>query len=257
MATRHKFEKCCDIGIFSKLTNAYCLVTIGGSENFYSVFKGELGDAFPVVKTSIACGSLIIGALCVGNRNGLLVPHTTTDQEVQHLRNNLPDHVVVRRIEEKIYDFDSCISCNDYVALTHPDLDWATEEHIVDVLGVDVVRHSVDGDVLAGSYCLFTNNGGLVTPHTSDEELEELSTLLQVPLVTGTVNKGSWCISSGMIVNDWTGFCGSDTTDTELSVIESVFKLNKAQPSMIVNKMRKMTVTCESLAERESFVCCA
>ncbi|KAK8950157.1 Eukaryotic translation initiation factor 6-2 [Platanthera guangdongensis] len=33
--TRHKFEKCCDIGIFSKLTNAYCLVTIGGSENFY------------------------------------------------------------------------------------------------------------------------------------------------------------------------------------------------------------------------------
>ncbi|KAK8950439.1 Eukaryotic translation initiation factor 6-2 [Platanthera guangdongensis] len=66
--------------------------------------------------------------------------------------------------------------------------------------------------------------------------------LLQVPLVAGTVNNGSYCISSGMIVNDWTAFCGSDTTDAELSVIESVFKPNKAQPSMIVDKMRNLLI---------------
>lgn len=29
------FENSCEIGVFSKLTNAYCLVAIGGSENFY------------------------------------------------------------------------------------------------------------------------------------------------------------------------------------------------------------------------------
>jgi translation initiation factor 6 (eIF-6) len=30
-----QFENNCEIGVFSKLTNAYCLVAIGGSENFY------------------------------------------------------------------------------------------------------------------------------------------------------------------------------------------------------------------------------
>ncbi|PNX55707.1 eukaryotic translation initiation factor 6-2-like protein, partial [Trifolium pratense] len=30
-----QFENSCEIGDFSKLTNAYCLVAIGGSENFY------------------------------------------------------------------------------------------------------------------------------------------------------------------------------------------------------------------------------
>ena len=35
MAIRVQFENSNEIGVFSKLTNAYCLVAIGGSENFY------------------------------------------------------------------------------------------------------------------------------------------------------------------------------------------------------------------------------
>lgn len=35
MAVRASFEKNNEIGCFAKLTNTYCLVAIGGSENFY------------------------------------------------------------------------------------------------------------------------------------------------------------------------------------------------------------------------------
>jgi translation initiation factor 6 len=70
------------------------------------------------------------------------------------------------------------------------------------------------------------------------EDLDELSSLLQVPLVAGTVNRGSDVIGAGLVANDWVSFCGLDTTTTELSVIESVFKLRESNPAKIVNEMR-------------------
>ncbi|CAL5348930.1 unnamed protein product [Camellia sinensis] len=100
-----------------------------------------------------------------------------------------------------------------------------TEEMIANVLGVEVFRQTIAGNILVGSYCAFSNKGGLAHPHTSIEDLDGLSTLLQVPLVAGTVNRGSEVIAAGLTVNDCTAFCGSNTTATELSVIESVFKL--------------------------------
>lgn len=237
MATRLQFENSNEVGVFATLTNSYCLTAQGGSENFNSVFEAELAEHMPVVKCSIA-GIRIIGRQVVGNRRGLLVPTTTTDQELQHLRNSLPDGVVIQRVEERLSALGNCISSNDHVALVHTDLDRETEDIVADVLGVDVFRQTVAGNALVGSYCRFTNQGGMVHPRTSVEDMEELSSLLQVPLVAGTVNRGSDVIGAGFVVNDWSAFCGLDTTSTEISVIEAIYKLNEAGPSAITTNLR-------------------
>ncbi|XP_029126222.1 eukaryotic translation initiation factor 6-2 [Cajanus cajan] len=199
-------------------------------------------------------------------------------EELQHLRNSLPDQVLVQLIDERLTALENCIACNDHVALTRIDLDkfllahWLlspptpkenfccfldndscpdlvllfteifvqdTEDMIADVLKVEVFRQSIASNIIVGSYCTFSNRGGLVHPHTSIEELEELSTLLDVTLVAGTVNRDSELLVAGMTINDWIAFCGSDTTATELFVIESIFKLREVQSSVTMHEMRK------------------
>ena len=237
MATRLQFENSNEIGVFAKLTSAYCLVPIGGNENFYSVFESELGAHIPVVHTSVA-GTRIIGRVTSGNAHGLLMPSITTDLELQNVRNSLPDSIKVERVEERLSALGNCIACNDYVAIIHPDLDKETEEIVEDTLGVEVVRNTIAGNALVGSYCTLTNQGGLVHPMTTVEELDELSSLLQVPLCAGTVNRGSDVIAAGLIVNDWSAFCGLDTTSTEIQVIENIFRLNEGKNPEIKSGVR-------------------
>merc|ERR1719323_1244232 len=170
--------------------------------------------------------------MTVGNRHGLLVPSSTTDQELQQIRNSLPDSVKIQRVEERLSALGNVVACNDYVALVHSDLDKETEEVIADTLQVETFRAAIAQNVLVGSYAVLTNQGGLVHARTPMQDLEELSQLLQVPLTAGTVNRGSDLIGAGVVANDWAAFCGMDTTATEIGVIESIFKLQTADSGM-------------------------
>lgn len=221
---RAQFESSCEVGVFSRLTNAYCLTPLGTSENFHSVFEAELAKHIPVVHTSIG-GARIVGRLTIGNKNGLLVPNITTDVELQNLRNLLPESVKVQKVEERLSALGNCIACNDYVAIVHTDLDRETEEVIADVLQVEVFRATIADNQLVGSYSVLTNQGGLVHARTPMQDMEELSQLLEIPLTAGTVNRGSDVVAAGVVVNDWASFVGMDTTATEIGVIEDIFKL--------------------------------
>ncbi len=120
-----------------------------------------------------------------------------------------------------------------------------TEEIIQDVLGVEVFRTTICGNPLVGSYCRFSNRGGMVHPKTSVKDQDKLSSLLQVPIVAGTVNRGSQNIGAGLVVNDWKAFCGLNTTSTEVSVVESIFCLKDNNQSAIVSDLRNTLIENE------------
>lgn len=211
------------------LTNTYALVAIDTSNNFSSIFERDLSHVLKICRCTIA-GIKNVGNMTVGNRHGLLVPDQTTDQELQHLRNTLPDEVRIKRVvNERLSALGNVIVCNDHVALVHPDLDKDTEDIIADVLQVEVYRQTIFNETLVGTYCTLTNRGAIVHPRTCRADQDELSALLQVPLVAGTVNQGSSVIGGGLVANDFTAYVGLDTTSTEIQVIENVFQLNAGQ----------------------------
>ena len=116
-----QFENSSEVGVFAKLTSSYCITPLDNPQ-FYSYFQAELADHIPVIQATFA-GTKIVGRLCLGNSKGLLVPHTTTDHELTHIRSSLPDSVVVQRLEERLSALGNICACNDSVALLHPDAD--------------------------------------------------------------------------------------------------------------------------------------
>lgn len=224
MAERTHYENSNEIGVFTRLTNSYLLWGTGAPESFYSLFESSVGNYLPVIVCTIA-GTKIVGTMCVGNKRGLLVPESITDEEFDHLREALPEEVAIQKLDDKLSALGNCIACNDSYALIHPEMDQDSEEIISKTLGVEVYRTAVAGNALVGSYWVFNNKGGLVHPKVTVAELDELSSLLQIPLVTGTVNRGSDVIGGGLVANDYSAFVGMETTGTEVNIIDTILKL--------------------------------
>ena len=155
MASKMKFENSNDIGCFMKLTNSYCLASAGYAESQYDTISSEL-TGVPVIPISID-GMKIIGRVTAGNKNGLLVPESITEEEWQVLNSQMPDNVEISKVNDKLSALGNVIVANDRVALIHPDLDEETESTIQRTLGVETYRKAIAGNALVGSYCTLSN----------------------------------------------------------------------------------------------------
>ena len=76
---------------------------------FESVISEKLFTHVYIAKTSLSY-----------ERCFFAINSSTTDQELQHIRNSLPDSVRIQRVEERLSALGNVIACNDYVALVHP-----------------------------------------------------------------------------------------------------------------------------------------
>ncbi|EOB14668.1 Eukaryotic translation initiation factor 6 [Nosema bombycis CQ1] len=222
MSFRIDFHGSSEVGAYMSFANTYCLVGRSSSGNTLK-FLLENVD-MPIIETTIN-GISMVGSQVRGNKNGLILSSATTDQELMHIRNSLPDHIMVKRIDERLNALGNVVLCNDNVCIIHADLDRTTEENISQVLGVPVYRQNIGSEPLVGTFASLNNQGMLVHPGTSEESKKELSELLEVNVIAGTINSGSPCIGGGLVVNDWMAIAGLKTSNIEMTVVESVFEL--------------------------------
>lgn len=223
------FEGKPEIGAFIRMTSKYILVGRSRNQRVVNFLREKF--TVPVVETTINSISTI-GALCVGNSNGLVLPDTCTDQELQHIRNSLPESIRVERIYERLNALGNIVVCNDYGCLVHPEIEDENIKKLEEILGVPVVKHTLGAEPLVGTFSVLTNQGMLIHPDVTELEMKELSELLRVQVIAGTVNSGTPAIGSGLVANDHVCITGTRCTNVEIKVAEAVFNLSNEQVSV-------------------------
>jgi len=203
------------VGVFARATDDHLLVRPDADDDLVEDLGDELG--VPVTPTTIA-GSATVGALVVGNENGLLVSSRVTDRE----RNRLEEAIDVPIVElpGRINAAGNVVLANDYGAYVHPDLPEEAIDAVERALEVPVEQGELAGVRTVGTAAVVNDEGVLCHPKTSDPELDYLEELLDVHADVGTINYGAPLVGSGLLANEHGYVVGQDTTGPELGRIE-------------------------------------
>lgn len=203
------------IGVFTCATDDVLLVRNDVEDDLREELENEL--EVPAVATTIG-GSSTVGALCVGNSNGLLVSSRITEAEREAISSvtDLP----ITKLPGKINAAGNVVLANDSGAYVHPDLSREAVKAVKDGLGVPVERGELAGLQTIGTAAVATNDGVLCHPKATDGELDFLEELLDVYADIGTINYGRSLVGSGLVVNEFGYVAGRDTTGPELGRIE-------------------------------------
>jgi translation initiation factor 6 len=199
------------IGAFATCTEKFALVSQGTSGKICKSIEDMLKvPVFP----KLINGSTVVGSMCRGNSNGLLVPRNAIPEDFGDL------DVPVYNLPGKLNAVGNVVLANDSTALAHPELSDRAIATIGEALKVEVYRGTIGGMSTVGMAAVATNKGLLVHPLVSKKELEFLEKIFDLPVNIGTSNFGTQMVGSGVIANSKGYVAGSKTTGHELAKIE-------------------------------------
>lgn len=218
----HKYDvyRSPNVGLFTRTNDKTLLLPFGFAETKTKRLKEYL-DVEEIIYVSIA-GTRLMGPMTVMNNNGILLPSTVSDEEIQILKQT---GLNVERLKSKFTAIGNLISANDKGAIVSNLFSEDVDEDIKDTLGVPIQRMSIAGFVQVGSMVVATNAGAIVHPNANDAEISRISETLQIETEPATVNGGSPFLASGIIANFSSVIVGGLTTGPELIMISRALKV--------------------------------
>ena len=169
-----------------------------------------------LIYTSIS-GSVLAGALACSNSNGILLPSSIREEELDIIKSSFNGNITI--METKKTAYGNLVLANDKGALIDPRFKQHEISRIAETLDVDAVPGEIAGLPYVGSLAVATNKGVLAHPLLKDEEKQFLESLLKVPVDVGTINCGIPYVGTGLIANSHAAVAGSMTTGPEIFII--------------------------------------
>ncbi|HEX9261639.1 MAG TPA: translation initiation factor IF-6 [Candidatus Bathyarchaeia archaeon] len=166
--------------------------------------------------TSIS-NSMLAGAFCCSNSNGILLPLSICEEELDAIKSVFEGNLTV--METKKTAYGNLVLANDFGALVDPRLKDPVIKQISDTLGVEAVRGEIAGLPYVGSLAVATNKGVLAHPLLKDDERKVLESVFKVSVDVGTINCGIPYVGTGLIANSHAAVAGSMTSGPEMFII--------------------------------------
>jgi translation initiation factor 6 len=203
------------VGVFARATDHVLVVRSDADSDVVDAMTEELD--VPAVATTVG-GSGTVGALVVGNENGLLVTSRAKEREKETIESAA--EVPVSELPGRINAAGNVVLANDYGAYVHPDLSDEAVEVVESALDVPAERGDIADVRTVGTAAVATNEGVLCHPKAREPEVEAVEERLDVRADIGTVNYGAPLVGSGLVANGAGYVAGDDTTGPELTRIE-------------------------------------
>jgi translation initiation factor 6 len=200
------------LGIFAISTNKYSLVPLGIKESSVRTISDTLN--VEIVKTSIA-NSVLVGTLVAGNSDTIFLPSNVTQKEIVDISKLENNGTEIIELDSKFTALGNLIVINDKGAIVSDILEKKAQNQIKNALKFEVTVGSLLGSPLVGSIAMCTNRGALVHPLLSEEEIDEISSILRVRTDVCTVNRGIPYPRVGILANSKGAILGGDSTGPE------------------------------------------
>jgi len=172
-------------------------------------------------------GTILNGVFIAGNNNAIILPHIIFEEELEHIKRtireqNLDVEVVVS--ESKYTALGNLILCNSYGCIVSPLLEENEVRRLEDFLGVEVIKARLVNLDVPGSVAAINDQGGVIHPDASEDDLKIIRDIMKVTVEHSTVNGGMPYVKSGLLANNKGVVVGGNTTGPEVLRIKAGFE---------------------------------
>ena len=207
-----------NIGIYTKTNDEHVFLPNGFAKSKAEILAKNLKTDYII--TAIA-NTRLLGILMVVNNHGILLPYSSTQNEIDNLKKSTDLNVEI--LDTKHNALGNLICINDKAAIISPLIPKDVIKKIEDVMDVEVIQKKVAGFNQVGAVTVASSAGGIIHPETEDAHIKIISKALGVELEPATINGGIPYLSSGILVNNNAMVVGSLTSGPEIMMLTRAF----------------------------------
>lgn len=207
-----------NIGIFTSVNDKFVFIPNGFAKTKAENLARYLQTEY--LMTPVA-NTRLLGILMVLNNHGILLPKTSSPEEIAHLRKCTDLNVKI--LDTKYNALGNLICVNDKGGVISPIIEKEFIKEIEDVLDIEVIQKKVAGYHQVGAVMGANNLGGIIHPEADEEDIKNFSNVLGVNIEPATINGGIPFVSSGMLANSNAVVVGNLTNGPEIMMLTRAF----------------------------------
>jgi len=207
-----------NIGVFTSVNDKFVFIPNGFAKTKAEKLAHYLQTEY--LMTPVA-NTRLLGILMVLNNHGILLPKTSSPDEIANLRKHTD--LNVKMLDTKHNALGNLICVNDKGGVISPIIEKEYIKEIEDTLDIEVMQKRIAGFHQVGAVMEANNLGGVIHPEADEEDIKNFSNVLGVNIEPATINGGIPFVSSGMLANSNAVVVGNLTNGPEIMMLTRAF----------------------------------